>query len=770
MNSFHACGKKIAGLVLVIGLFILLATPLRAVIIKGGNGGNGADSLNITAPTDLTGDPGWDNVGLCPYGSGVYLGSGWVLTAWHTHAFAVQYSIPQTATIKGHQYSATGTGYRLNDPGTGQPADLYLFQIDETQQSPNLASVAISDTALSSGAALRAIGCGLDRATGTTPTQWDSLWRTPPQGPVTHSGFYHATTESKRWGDNAVTGTAFQLDYFYGPTHWFYTTFDQGAGDNEFQAANHDSGGGVFYKNGSYWQLAGILDAANYLIGASQSAAVFGDNTFSADLSWYRSQIVTPGRVQVFQIASQLDTPSAAMGSGWASVQLVGDAGFGAATGTWSLPIDTNSHTFTVDTGASTVTIQPGSGTATGIISGGGNLLKKGAGTLVLSAANAYSGSTSIEAGVLQLAGGNNRLPAGTALSFLNVGGAALNLNNLEQTIGSLSGGGPLGGNVTLGSGKLTVGNSSSTIYSGAISGAGGKLVKTGTGMLTINGANTYTGNTSLAAGTLSFGNGSLNSTSQVVFTGNSTLQWSGHNQDLSGRLKINDNVTATFDTNGNDVIFNQPLISGAAQSGSLVKTGPGMLTINGANTYTGNTSLAAGTLSFGNGSLNSTSQVVFTSNSTLQWNGHNQDLSSRLKINDNVTATFDTNGNDVIFNQPLILDALHSGALVKTGAGALTLLAPPVYTGQTTVSGGVLNVGNLTQSAMVSVVGAGSTLNANLIVASTLTIGSPGGASAFDSNLSLPAAGAVPEPGAGLLLVLAAIGLASIRWLRRGK
>jgi autotransporter-associated beta strand protein len=67
---------------------------------------------------------------------------------------------------------------------------------------------------------------------------------------------------------------------------------------------------------------------------------------------------------------------------------------------------------------------------------------------------------------------------------------------------------------------------------------------------LTLSVANTYTGGTNISAGTLSFVNGALGTTGNVVFTGGSTLQWNGTNtQDISssGRLRINNGVTATL-------------------------------------------------------------------------------------------------------------------------------------------------------------------------------------------------------------------------------
>jgi autotransporter-associated beta strand protein len=96
----------------------------------------------------------------------------------------------------------------------------------------------------------------------------------------------------------------------------------------------------------------------------------------------------------------------------------------------------------------------------------------------------------------------------GTARFILN-GTGALDISGLTTggtTAGSIEG----GGNVRLGANTLTVGgNNLSTIFSGVIQdggtfgGIGGSLVKTGSGMLTLAGANTYSGSTTINAGTL---------------------------------------------------------------------------------------------------------------------------------------------------------------------------------------------------------------------------------------------------------------------------
>ena len=155
-----------------------------------------------------------------------------------------------------------------------------------------------------------------------------------------------------------------------------------------------------------------------------------------------------------------------------------------------------------------TVTVANTSGTYTftgGAIGGSGPLTKNSAGTLLLQNTNSYSGSTIINGGIVQL-GVANALPTATGVTLSNTTGALLNLANNNQTIGSLSGGGNSGGNVALGSGTLTVGDGSSTSFDGILSGAGGSLIKQGAGTLLLGNTSSYTGSTTINAGTLRSG------------------------------------------------------------------------------------------------------------------------------------------------------------------------------------------------------------------------------------------------------------------------
>jgi len=133
-------------------------------------------------------------------------------------------------------------------------------------------------------------------------------------------------------------------------------------------------------------------------------------------------------------------------------------------------------------------------------------LTKTGAGTFTLSGTNLYTGQTTISAGTLKAGVATNAFGDNSAIVLGNVSGAVLDLNGFNNTIGSLSGGGATGGNVSLGLASLSVGgDGTSTSYAGVISGVGG-LIKAGNGTMTLSGSATYTGATTISAGTLKAG------------------------------------------------------------------------------------------------------------------------------------------------------------------------------------------------------------------------------------------------------------------------
>ena len=153
--------------------------------------------------------------------------------------------------------------------------------------------------------------------------------------------------------------------------------------------------------------------------------------------------------------------------------------------------------------------------------------------------------------------------------------GGTFDLNNLDQTIGSLSSTDSLT-QVSLGFGVLTTGNdNTSTTFAGVISdnGRGGGLTKIGSGAFVLTGSNTYTGATTISNGTLQLGNGDM--------TGS-----------IDGSSGVVNNGVLAFNRSDN-VVF-APSISG---SGGVTQRGTGSLLLTAQNTYTGTTRISSGTL-----------------------------------------------------------------------------------------------------------------------------------------------------------------------------
>ena len=161
---------------------------------------------------------------------------------------------------------------------------------------------------------------------------------------------------------------------------------------------------------------------------------------------------------------------------------------------------------------------------------------KTGTNTLYLSDTTVTAGTIQISGGTLsQYVAANNPVSnAGNAdFSLANSAGAALSLNNYALNIGSLTGGGSIGGNVIVGNGILTIGgdNASPGPYAGTISGGTAGLMKIGTGTQILSGSNTYTGGTTVNGGSLAFA-----TTGAIGGTGASVLVNAGGGEPRRGR------------------------------------------------------------------------------------------------------------------------------------------------------------------------------------------------------------------------------------------
>ncbi|MDH4413216.1 MAG: autotransporter-associated beta strand repeat-containing protein [Rhizobium sp.] len=225
---------------------------------------------------------------------------------------------------------------------------------------------------------------------------------------------------------------------------------------------------------------------------------------------------------------------------------------------------------------------------------GTGSLTKDGAGTLLLNGVNTYTGTTSINGGQMYATSGNAISDTG-AVVLADAAGVIFGVSSAE-TIGSLSGGGMTGGHVFLDTRLTTGGNNTSTTYAGRITGVSG-LTKVGTGTLTLSRVTEYSGDTIISGGVLQLGDG-------------------GTTGGLNSSTNVINNATITFNRSDDFTISN--IISG---TGGLTKQGAGILTLTGANTYTGATRIEGGTLKLGaGGSLSSASLITVSAGATFDF------------------------------------------------------------------------------------------------------------------------------------------------------
>ncbi len=359
-------------------------------------------------------------------------------------------------------------------------------------------------------------------------------------------------------------------------------------------------------------------------------------------------------------------------------------------------------------------------------ISGSGQVVKSGDETLTLSGANSYTGGTTISGGTLVAsnvealgtgditdnatlelnAGGDFANNIGGTGSVVKSGDKTLTLSGSNSYTGgtTISGGTLVASNVeALGSGDVTDNATLEMNTGGDFAnniGGTGSVVKSGDETLTLSGANSYTGGTTISGGTLvasnveALGTGdvtdnatlelntggdfdnAISGSGQVVKSGDKTLTLSGINSytggttisggtlvasnvDALGSGDVTDNATLELNTGGD---FDNAI----GGTGSVVKSGDKTLTLSGANSYTGGTTISGGTLVASNVEALGSGDV--TDNATLE-------LNTGGDFANNIGGT---------------------GSVVKSGDKTLTLSGTNSYTGGTTISGGTLVANNV--------------------------------------------------------------------------
>ncbi|NBT90759.1 MAG: hypothetical protein EBT50_08035, partial [Verrucomicrobia bacterium] len=385
-----------------------------------------------------------------------------------------------------------------------------------------------------------------------------------------------------------------------------------------------------------------------------------------------------------------------------------------------------------------------------------GGITKQGNGELLLTGSSTYTGSTVVESGILKA--GIQRFSFGinSATVLSNTAGAVLDLNGFDTTIGSLAGGGSTGGEVRLSSKTLTMGgDNTSTVYSGTITGTNGngQILKVGTGTQTFTASNSYTGATTVNGGTLkvttnnalggnagrltvnsngvidvyntqytsakatTLGGGTIaNGSGNSLFAGNITLSANSVADVTGASLILSGGITGAFDLNktgsgtltlaGTGIQNSTTISQGTLQlgtggttgwltgnifnyatlalnrsdsvslggqvsgTGAIIKNGANTVTLTNSNSYSGLTTIAGGVLQVGNGGTNGTLGIGDVTNSgVLTFN-----RSDSLSYGGMISGT---------------------GRLSKLAAGTVTLTGNHSYSGGTTISAGILEIGN---------------------------------------------------------------------------
>ena len=472
-----------------------------------------------------------------------------------------------------------------------------------------------------------------------------------------------------------------------------------------------------------------------------------------------------------------------------------------------------------------------------------GSWAKQGDGTFVLGGVSTYTGNTAIEAGILQLTGGNDRLPTSTVVSLGSTGTTlgTLDLNGRSQQIAGLV---STTGTVASGSVKNTVTSTAAatleinvaegttksygagtTQNSGVIGGLLG-LTKSGLGTQVLGDANTYTGGTTVNAGTLALsGLGTLGATTGTVAIGAGTLDLGGLTRTSgaftldSGTLRNGTLTAASYALNNSGTVS-----AALAGAGALTKSGTGNATLSGANTYSGTTTVNAGTLTV-NGSLLNTGSVVVNASGFLGGSGkvgaitgagtvgpgNSPGILTATSVNPTAGTDFKfeftalsptytsatASGNDLLHltssSSPFAGGTFGAGNIISIYLNSSSINDSLLAGQNTTFSGGFFVDGTYGLAAALSpasfayyttmaALGTGSAVNyggtdyylLNSDIAAKTTLSDTAVASAVFSTGTVAGTvltfNAVPEPSAQSLLAFGMAALVAVRSLRRGR
>lgn len=486
---------------------------------------------------------------------------------------------------------------------------------------------------------------------------------------------------------------------------------------------------------------SGTTTVSSAILQFSRQVSLYNNNTGS----WTATNlVVNSGATAAFNVGGAGEFSAANIGT----LASLGTASGGFTSGSF-IGLDTTSGSFTQNVAINAANSNVG-------------LAKLGTGTLILSVANSYSGTTTVMGGALNAADGVG-LPAASNLS--------LNGGVWEQGTDFARPAGTVAGQVQLaGVSGFSCSNASGVrVAVGSI--ASPAALTWGSGSFS---PSELVLNDASAAGPLTFLNNiNLNSAARVVDVNANSATLSGV-LSTSGLNALTKKGSGTLVLSGNNTFTGALTVSGGALSAASlnsVSTDVAKGTTHSANSNLGApTTAAGGTIHLGSGTVagtliytgfGETTDRIIDANGTSGNAIIDQSGSGLLKFTSNLTATATGTGNRL-----LVLQGSTSGAgelaggivnssngttgLQKTGTGKWTLSGSSSYTGPTTVDGGTLELG------------AGGAINAGSSVAVNNN-GILAGVGTVNGTLTVAAGGKVsPGGGAGSIGTLV-VGLTTL-------